>query len=158
LRNTWAAPLPGQALVVLDQQRMLLTDVFLSEDGQAQERRLLHEVLHTVNAGDLWIEDRNCCTRGLRCGMARRGAAFLVRQPGQLQGELLGTPTRQGVIRSGTVSEQAMIVRAPECGELMTVRRMTLKLKEPTRDGDTELHILSNVPVVDARAGTLAVL
>src|SRR5262249_21555236 len=27
LRGTWAAPLPGQALVVLDQQRMLITDV-----------------------------------------------------------------------------------------------------------------------------------
>jgi hypothetical protein len=40
----------------------------------------------------------------------------------------------------------------------MMVRRMTLKLKEPTRDGATELHILSNVPVADARAGKLAVL
>ena len=29
----------------------------------------------------------------------------------------------------------------------MRVRRITLKLTEPTRDGDTELHILSNVPV-----------
>ena len=27
LRETWAAPLPGQALVVLDQQRMLITEV-----------------------------------------------------------------------------------------------------------------------------------
>jgi hypothetical protein len=158
LRHTWAAPLPGQALVVLDQQRMLITDVFLSEDGHAQERSLIHEVLPTVNAGDLWIEDRNFCTRSLMFGLARRGAAFLVRQHGQLQGELLGTPTRQGVIRSGTVYEQAMIVRALECGEPMTVRRITIKLKEPTRDGDTELHILSNVPVVDARAGKLAVL
>ena len=41
LRGTWAARLPGQALVVLDQQRMLITDVFLNEDGHAQERRLL---------------------------------------------------------------------------------------------------------------------
>jgi hypothetical protein len=51
-----------------------------------------------------------------------------------------------------------MMVRAPECGEPLTVRRITIKLKAPTRDGDTELHILSNVPVVDARAGKLAVL
>src|SRR5215471_12786655 len=29
LRGTWAAPLPGQALVVLDQQRLLITDVLL---------------------------------------------------------------------------------------------------------------------------------
>ena len=102
-RGTWAAPLPGQALVVLDQQRMLITDVFLREDGHAQERSVIHEVLHTVQAGDLWIEDRNFCTLGLMFGMARRGAAFLVRQHGQVKGELLGVPTRTGVIRSGTV-------------------------------------------------------
>ena len=48
LRGTWAAPLPGQALVVLDHQRMLITDVFLSEDGHAQERRLLAQVLQCV--------------------------------------------------------------------------------------------------------------
>ena len=48
LRGTWAAPFPGQALVVLDQQRMLITDVFLSEDGHAQERRLIAQVLQHV--------------------------------------------------------------------------------------------------------------
>jgi hypothetical protein len=62
---------------------MLITDVFLREDGHAQARSVIHEVLHTVNAGDLWIEARHFCTRGLMDGMARRGAAFLVRQHGQ---------------------------------------------------------------------------
>ncbi len=86
LRSTWAAPLPGQALVVLDQHRMLITDVFLSEDGHAQERSIIDAVLQTVHSGELWIEDRNFCTLGLMFGMARRGAAFLVRQHGQLKG------------------------------------------------------------------------
>src|SRR5215475_5880575 len=79
LRGTWAAPLPGQALVVLDQQRMLITDVFLSEDGHAQERRWLTQVLQHVKEDQLWIEDRNFSTRPLMCGIARRGAAFVVR-------------------------------------------------------------------------------
>jgi len=157
-RGTWAAPLPGQALVVLDQQRRLSTDVLLSEEGPAQERSVIPEVVRTVNAGDLWIAARTVCPRGLLCGMARRGAAFLVRQHGQGKGELRGVPTRQGVIRSGTVDEQALIVRAPESGEPMTVRRMTLTLNDPTRDGDTARHLLSNVPVVAARAGKLAAL
>jgi hypothetical protein len=64
-RGTWAAPLPGQALVVLDQQRMLITDVLLSEDGHAQERSLIAQVLQHVRADQLWIEDRNFCTLGL---------------------------------------------------------------------------------------------
>ena len=156
LRGTWAAPLPGQALVVLDQQRMLITDVFLNEDGHAQERRLIAEVLHHVQADDLWIEDRNFCTLGLMFGMARRGAAFVVRQHGQVQGELVGRLTRQGTSRSGPVYEQSLLVRDPDGGETMRVRRITVKLTEPTRNGDTTLHILSNVPPQRASAAQLA--
>jgi Transposase DDE domain len=156
LRGTWAAPLPGHALVVLDQQRMLITDVVLSEDGHAQERRLIAQVLQHVREDDLWIEDRNFCTLGLMFGMARRGAAFVVRQHGQLQGELLGRAKRTGTTRSGPVYEQAMRVRDPNSGETMRVRRITIKLKMPTRAGDTELHILSNVPSGRASAAQLA--
>ena len=158
LRSTWAAPLPGHALVVLDQQRMLITDVFLSEDGHAQERRLIPEVLQHVGEDQLWIEDRNFCTLGLMFGMARRGAAFVVRQHGQLQGELLGRPTRKGTSRSGPVYEQPLLVRDPESGEPMRVRRITITLKEPTRDGDSNLHLLSNVPIPRASAAQLAQL
>jgi len=112
-------------------------------------------VLYSVNAGDLWIADRNFCTLGLMFGIARRGAAFLVRQHGQLQGELLGAPIRQGVTHSGTVSEQARLVYDPCSGEALPLRRLTLALKEPTRDGDTALHLLTNVPAQDARARQL---
>src|SRR5712691_7789264 len=62
LRGTWAAPLPGQALVVFDQQRMLITDVILHEDGHAQERSMIAQFLQLVEADQLWIEDRNFCT------------------------------------------------------------------------------------------------
>jgi hypothetical protein len=89
-------------------------------------------------------------------GMARRSAVFVVRQHGQLQGEILGRPTRQSIIRSGPVYEQAMLVRDPDSKETVRVRRMTIHLKVPTRDGDTELHILSNVPARRATAGQLA--
>jgi hypothetical protein len=156
LRGTWAAPLPGQALVVLDQQRMLITDVFLNEDGHAQERRLIAEVLQHVQADDLWIEDRNFCTLGLMFGMARRGAAFVVRQHGQVQGDLVGRAQRTGTTRSGPVYEQAMQVRDPATGETMRLRRITLQLKVATRNGDTALHILSNVPSGRGSAAQLA--
>ena len=57
---------------------MLMTDVVLRENGHAQERSLLAQVLQDVREDQLWIEDRNFCTLGLMCGMARRGA---VRRP-----------------------------------------------------------------------------
>jgi len=156
LRGTWAAPLPGQALVVLDQQRMLITDVFLHEDGHAQERRLIAQVLQHVREDQLWIEDRNFCTLGLMFGMARRGAAFVVRQPGQFSGELRGRARRQGTARSGPVDEQPRLVRDPDSGETRRVRRITIKLQEPTRAGAPVLHMLSNVPLPRASAAPLA--
>jgi hypothetical protein len=61
-------------------------------------------------------------------GIARRGAAFVVRQHGQLQGELLGRATRKSTTRSGPVYEQPLLVRDPASGETMRVRRITLKL------------------------------
>jgi hypothetical protein len=156
LRGTRAAPLPGQALVVLDQQRLVITDVIPSEDGHAQERSLIPQVLQRVAANQRWIEDRNFCTLGLLCGMARRGAVCVVRQHGQLHGELLGRAQRTGTTRRGPVDEQAMCVRDAAIGEMMQVRRVTITLKVPTRDGDTALHILSNVPSGRASAAHLA--
>jgi hypothetical protein len=156
LRGTWAAPLPGQALVVLDQQRMLSTDGMVSEDGHAQERSLIPEVLQLVEADQRWMEDRNFCTLGLMFGMARRGAAFVVPQHAQLPGEWLGRAKRLSTTRSGPVYEQAMRVRDPTTGETMRLRRMTIKRKVPTRDGDTERHILSNGPNGRASAAPLA--
>ena len=135
---------------------MLLTDVFLHEDGHAQERRLSAQVLQHVREDQLWIEDRNFCTLGLMFGLARRGAAFVVRQQGQWPGELLGRATRQGTTRSGPVYEQPMLGRDPASGATMRVRRITIELQEPTRDGDTVLHILSNVPLPRASAAHLA--
>src|ERR1700675_3528308 len=65
LRDSGAAPLPGQALVVLDQPRMVRTKGFVDEDGHAQARRGIAQVLYNVSAGDVWIADRNVCPRGL---------------------------------------------------------------------------------------------
>jgi hypothetical protein len=82
---------------------MLSTDVLLNEDGHAQERRLIAQGLQHVHEDDLWIEERNFCPRALMGGMARRGAAFVVRRHAQVQGELPGRPKRQGATRSGPV-------------------------------------------------------
>ena len=158
LRNTWAAALPGKALVVLDERRGLMRDVFLTEDGHAQERSLITAVLETVEAGDLWIADRNLCTLGMLFGIARREAYFLVRQHGQLKGRLVGPMEHKGETETGTVYEQAIVLTDPASGEEMTARRITVRLKQPTREGDTVIHLLSNVPHADASAVVLSQL
>ena len=114
LRHTWAAPLPGQILVVLDQQRMLATEVVLCEDGHAQERSLLGQVLPCVEPDDLWIADRNFCTVAFLSGIAARGGCFVVRQHGQLKGSLVGVRQSKGAIDTGKVYEQKIgLVNAP---------------------------------------------
>jgi hypothetical protein len=151
-------PLPGQALVVLEPDRMLITDVFPCEDGHAQERSLLPQVLTTVQAGDLWMADRNFCTTGFVFGIEERRAAFLIRQHAQnLNCELLGERRKRGRCPTGTIYEQKMRL-TDGSGKVMTVRRVTIELKKPTRKGETEIHLVTNLPEQVAKARTVAQL
>jgi hypothetical protein len=158
LRTTWAGALPGKALVVLDPERMLAEDVFLTEDGHAQERSLLDEVLAGIRPRDLWIADRNFCTLKFLFEIAGRLGFFAIRQHGSLQGELVGQRRRAGKSATGVVYEQELLLTDADTGRTLTVRRITVQLNEPTRDGDSELHLLSTVPAQDADALGLAEL
>jgi len=158
LRTTWAAPLPGKVLVILDQERMLAEEVFLTEDGHAQERSLLDAVLNSIRARDLWIADRNFCTLKFLFGIARRLGCFLIRQHGTVKGKLVGRRRKIGRCPTGMVYEQAIELRDPETGETAPYRRITVKLDQATRDGDCEIHLLSNVPEKNADALKLAEL
>jgi len=155
LRTTWAAPLPGQLLVVLDQERMLASDVIPCEDGHAQERSLLDQVVATVQANDLWIADRNFCTRQFLWEIAQRLGFFLIRQHGNLTGKLLGKRRLRGRCATGFVFEQRLKIQLATKRTLI-VRRVTIALIQATRDGDKELHLLSNVPKDKATAMQLA--
>src|SRR4051795_6953206 len=156
LRTIRAGALPGQALVVLDPRLMLATDVVLCEDGHAQERSLLDQVLSLVAAKDLWIADRNFCTTDFLFGIAQRDGSFVIRQhAATLHWEFVGKRRACGRIDTGKVFEQT--IRATnDAGEVLILRRITVLLDQPTRDGETELHILTNVPAKDAKARTIA--
>jgi IS4 transposase len=158
LRTTRAGALPGHALVVLDPRLMLATDVVLCEDGHAQERSLLDRVLEFVAAKDLWIADRNFCTTDFLFGIARRDGFFVIRQHAStLHWEFVGKRRACGRIDTGKVYEQT-IRATDDTGEILFLRRVTVLLDQPTRDGDTELHLLTNVPAKDARAKVIAEL
>jgi hypothetical protein len=158
LRTTGAGALPGHALVVLDPQVMLVTDVVPCEDGHAQERSLLDHILALVRPGDLWIEDRNFCTTGFVFGVVRRRASFVIRQhAGNLPWQFVGKRRSCGRIDTGRVFEQTIRVEH-EDGEVLFLRRVTVALDRPTRDGDTEIHILTDLPAKVARAKAIAEL
>jgi hypothetical protein len=50
-----------------------------------------------------------------------------------------------GTIATGVVYEQAMQIFDKD-EKVTVIRRITVKLHEATRDGDTEIHILTNLP------------
>jgi IS4 transposase len=144
LRIIWDAPLPGRALVVLEQESGLATDVFLTPDGHAQERSLLDDVLQTVREHDVWMADRNFCTLKFLFEIGRKLAFFIIRQHGTLKGCLTGKRRYVDEGTTGKVYEQA--IKLTFEGETRTFRRLTVELREPTRDGDMVLHLLSNLP------------
>jgi IS4 transposase len=158
LRKLNAAPLPGQALVVLDPETRLVTDVFPCEDGHAQERSLLPQVLETVQANDVWIDDRNFCTANFLFGIHEREAFFVTRQHSQSPPcELIGKRVRAGRCETGIVYEQEARIFDVD-GRSIRVRRITIKLHQSTRDGDQEIHILTNLPKNVATAVRVAEL
>lgn len=158
LRTTWAAPLPGRALVVLDAERMLAERVFLTEDSYAQERTLIDEVLTAVRPGELWIADSNFATLKFFAGIRQQEAHFLFRQHGSIKGQLQGRRRKIGRCETGIVYEQEIDLSVPGLQEPLHLRRVTVKLDSPTRNDDEEIHLLSNVPTKDADAICLAEL
>jgi len=158
LRTTRAGALPGQALVVLDPELMLVVDALLCEDGHAQERSLTDAILELIRPRDLWIADRNFCTTNFLFGIAARRACFLIRlHQATLHWQSVSEPCHLGRIETGVVSARAGWL-SDDRGQKLLVRRLTVVLDEPTRDGEGEIHLVSNVPVSDADACALATL
>jgi IS4 transposase len=143
-RQNSAALLPGKSLVVLDPQMMLAVDVFPCEDGHAQERSLLPAVLETVQAGELWIEDRNFCTLGWLFGLEGKRAYFLVREHKGLPWHGVSKLRYAGRTETGEVYEQTVRLEH-EDGTILFARRIRIQLDKPTRDGEMEVVLLCNV-------------
>jgi IS4 transposase len=153
LRGCAAGPLPGQSLVVLEPETGLVTQMVGCEDGHAQERSLLDPVLAAVEPKDVYVADRNFCTLGFLFGIADREAFFVIRQHAQLPVVSEGTLRRRGRTDTGEVFEQTVTLRLHD--KKLVVRRIVLRLDSPTRDGDAEMSILTNLPS-DVAATTIA--
>jgi len=146
LRDVAAGPLPGQALVVLDPALGLVVDVVCGEDGHAQERSLTGPILARVEPKDLWVADRNFCTTGILFGIAARGGSFAIRQHAStLSWQREGPRRPAGRCEAGALSEQDLWLE-DGAGGVLRVRRVTLALGAPTRGGEAEVHVLTDLP------------
>ena len=155
-RTESAAPLPGQVLAILEPSCMLITDVLPCEDAHAQERSLLDAIVAKVRPGDLWLADRNFCVQWFVLAIAARGGFFIIREHAQFGWNARTRLRRKGRVATGTVYEQR-IWFTDDAGALHSLRRVVLKLDKPTREGETEIVLLTNLPAAVTAATVAAV-
>lgn len=154
-RDLVAGPLPGKSLVVFDPRFDAVCDYFPIEDGHAQELSALDRVIETLLQNQLWIADRNFCTLKLMYSIAAASGCFIIRQHAKLHGTIEGKLRQIGKSETAEVFENKLKLPGYE-GQVLTVRRVVIKLFKPTRDKDTEIVVLTNLPVEDADGVTVS--
>lgn len=156
LRSVAAGPLPGQSLAVLDPELGLVVDIVCCEDGHAQERSYTDQILSQTQPQDVWIADRNFCTTGILFAIAFHRGKFLIRQHAStLTYESLEKPRSVGRCTAGDLTEQTLQLSHPD-GRTLSARRITLRRDQPTRDGETEIHLLTTLTQKQASAERVA--
>jgi IS4 transposase len=147
LRQWLNACLPGKSLVVYEPGLGLVTDAVLCEDAYVQERALLTEILPRVQTSDLFIADRNFCTTRFVFGIQEKKAFVLVRQHRRnLPCTARGRLKKCGATETGVVYEQEVEATDPDTGTRLKLRRIELRLRTKTRDGDRTIALLTNLP------------
>ena len=144
LHEVNGAPLPGKVVARFDLQRQVFDRAYALLDGHAQESTCCDRIVGDLQAKDVLIADRHYCIVPFFAKIAEAGGFFVIRQHGRLKGVLLGKRKHVGRTSTGVVYEQNMKLSATD--DAMIVRRITVELDEPTRDGDKEIHVLSNLP------------
>ena len=134
----------------------LISALYPCADAYTQERALLGPVLADVKAGELWLADRNFCTAGFLNGLAERGAMALIREHQGLRFTPLDAMREVGRMATGAVAEQCVQLGSATETAGLRLRRIRVRLDQPTRDGEDTLYLLSTVTPTLADALTLA--
>jgi IS4 transposase len=146
LRSTRAAALPGKSLVMYEYATGVVTQAVLWEDAHAQERAILPQV--RITSGMHVIADRNFCVLQFFRRIQEARAFFTIRHHRStfpLKSASLGKVRQCGRCETGAVSEQTVTSRDKD-GREFSWRKITLRLDKPTRDGETSIALISNLP------------
>jgi len=91
------------------------------------------------------VMDRNFCVLEFLFHFPKKSAFFVVRQHGNNPYNPLTELEFVGNSETGKVFEQAVEITAPT-GETLQIRRVVVTLNKPTRNGDKNLVLLTNLP------------
>jgi hypothetical protein len=117
----------------------------------------LPQLASLIHADELWIADRNICTLNWVAMVDQALAAFVVRQHACFPLEPLEEFRVVGRSPTGEVSEQRIEVKLP-CGQIRQWRRVRVKLDQPTRHGESEIYLITNLSITEADALKVAQL
>jgi hypothetical protein len=145
LRKTRGAPLPGQALVILDARRRLIEDIIPCPDGHAQERGSFIELVDSLQENSVYVMDANFCTSMLLQEIAIEKAFFVVRHHASMVLQDKTDLCSAGETETGNVTEQSVEL-VDRFGGKLAMRRIVVTLYNPTKDGVTQVAILTNLP------------
>lgn len=109
-------------------------------------------MLNVVQAREVWIADRNMCTQEFLVQIAQRNAAFVIREHQNLPYQALSDLNFIETVDAGKIFEQRIEIQYE--GHRLEFRRGVLRLATPTRHGDTESVVLTNLPTEMADAST----
>jgi hypothetical protein len=147
LRRLRAAGLPAKAVVVYDAATCLCERTALAEDAYVGEQPLAEALVEEARPGELYVGDRGFCTLGIMGRLLDRGAAFIFRELTQnmiYEEELPARRRGRGPTGLITEAQVRLLCRERDC--TWPLRRIHIALDEPTRDGEREIRLLTNLP------------
>jgi hypothetical protein len=144
LRNLRCAGLTAMALAVYAPAQRVVRQVVLAEDAYTGERALLNQL--QIEAGEIWIADRNFCVRSFLLRLHRAQSVFVVRWHGQSCPFNQIKPLHPAPGSQQGALQQWVWLEDSDRHEWLKVRRIVLPLAMPSRNGDTELILMTDLP------------
>ena len=104
----------------------------------------MKSILNTLERNDLIVADRNFCVLSFLFGISTGAGYFAIRQHKSMPYKSLSDIVFVGDTDTGKVYEEK--VKLTYDGEELEARRIIVRLTKPTRDGEFEISIFSNLP------------
>lgn len=147
LRRLRAAGLPCRLVALFDPALEMWVDATANEDAYASEQRMVEPLFEQACDKDVFVADRHYSICRLFLCLHDRSAKFVIREHlPQLILQELGKARRIGRVETGVVWEQPVEVTDGKTGRRLKLRRVILKLDEPTEKGESEIRLLTNFP------------
>lgn len=147
-----AAALPGQALVLLGHASGLVLDVLPWEDAHANEKEVLSAYQLDLQASDVVVADRQFCAITVMKRLQAQKAKFILRHNASVGLHTVKERRPCGKIATGQVYESR--VRYAQTKRVL--RCVEVELDTPTRQGETLIRLLTDLPVSKASGGQVA--